>query len=121
MRFSERNKQTLWYANRSLQEGVVDDYGNAMGVYKPIKTALNVSVVSSDSEVMMFGVHASDTIVIVANKDELALSETSILWWGITPTIKADGTTDTPHNYRVVGMRPSLNVIRVYAQRVSVS
>jgi hypothetical protein len=126
MRLCERNKQPLWYANYVSHTEIVDEYNNATGEYTitysaPTKAAWNVNVVESDSDVAMFGVQAFDTIVGVAEKDGFPLSETSILWYGITPEIKQDGTTDTAHNYRVVGIRPSLNTVRFYAQKVSVT
>lgn len=126
MRLSERNKQPVWYANYVLRTAVKDEYGNETGesaitYSNPVKAAWNVNVVESDAEVMMFGVQAVDTIVMVAEKDGFPLSETSILWWGVTPTIKADGTTDTAHNYRVIGIRPSLDTVKFYAQKVEVT
>ena len=126
MRFSERNKQPVWYSTFVSKTEIVDEYGNSTGEYEitytaPTKTAWNVSVVESDADVAMFGIQAIDTIVGVAKKDGFPMTETSILWYGITPTIKEDGTTDTAHNYRVVGIRPSLNTVKFYAQRVDVT
>jgi len=126
MRLCERNKQPLWYANYASHTEIVDEYNNATGEYtitysSPTKAEWNVSVVESEAEVAMFGIQAIDTIVGVAEKDGFPMTETSILWYGITPTIKEDGTTDTAHNYRVVGIRPSLNTVRFYAQKVSVT
>ena len=80
-----------------------------------------MAYIESEADVQMFGVQASDTVVIVADKAGFTLTPESILWWGVTPTIKEDGTTDTAHNYRVVGIRPSLNTVKVYAQKVSVT
>ena len=126
MRFSERNRQPVWYSTFVSKTEIVDEYENATGEYKitysaPVKAAWNVSVVESDADVAMFGVQAIDTIVGVADRAGFPLDETSILWYGITPTIKEDGTTDTAHNYRVVGIRPSLNTVKFYAQKVSVT
>jgi len=126
MRTLRRNTQPIWYANYSGKTELTDEYGNSLGEYEitytaPTKTAWNVNVVESDADVAMFGVQAIDTIVGVAPRNGFPLDETSILWYGITPTIKEDGTTDTAHNYRVVGMRSSLNAVRFYAQRVDVT
>jgi hypothetical protein len=126
MRFSERNKQPVWYSTFVSKTEIVDEYGNSTGEYEitytaPAKTAWNVNVVESEADVAMFGVQAMDTIVGVAPRNGFPLDETSILWYGITPTIKEDGTTDTAHNYRVVGIRPSLNTVKFYAQRVDVT
>ena len=126
MRLCERNKKPLWYANYASHTEIVDEYNNATGEYtitysSPTKAEWTVSVVESEAEVAMFGIQAIDTIVGVAEKDGFPMTETSILWYGITPTIKEDGTTDTAHNYRIVGIRPSLNTVRFYAQRVDVT
>ena len=43
-------------------------------------------MVESDADVAMFGVQAIDTIVGVADLGGVPLDETSILWYGITPS-----------------------------------
>lgn len=126
MRTLSRNTQPIWYANYSGKTELTDEYDNSLGEYEitytaPTKTAWNVAYIESEADVQMFGVQASDTVVIVADKAGFTLTPESILWWGVTPTIKEDGTTDTAHNYRVVGIRPSLNTVKVYAQKVSVT
>ena len=126
MRTLNRNQQPIYYATFVSKTEIVDEYENATGEYKitysaPVKAAWNVSVVESEADIAMFGVQALDAIVGVASRNGFPLDETSILWYGITPTIKEDGTTDTAHNYRVVGIRPSLNTVKFYAQKVSVT
>ena len=126
MRMLVKNTQPIWYANYSGKTELTDEYGNSLGEYEitytaPTKTAWNVAYIESEADVQMFGVQASDTVVIVAPKAGFTLTPESILWWGVTPTIKEDGTTDTAHNYRVVGIRPSLNTVKFYAQKVSVT
>ncbi len=114
----------------------------------PEKAMWNVNVVESDAEVEMFGVHAVDTIVITVNKADMMpslsknsavcgwtrcgmaecgayamndeITETTVLWYDIKPDIDEDGKTDTPHNYRIVGIRKSLNFAKIYARRVDV-
>lgn len=126
MRMLSKNAQPLHHATYTGKTEIVDEWGNSTGEHvltytAPIKAMWNVSVVESEAEVAMFGIQAIDTIVGVAEKDGFPLDETSILWYGITPEIKEDGTTDTAHNYRVVGIRPSLNTVKFYAQKVSVT
>lgn len=125
MRLNARNKQPVWYANYAGVESLYDEDQYEIGqkvIYtNPVKAYWNISVVESDSDVQMFGVKAFDTIVGIAERNGFDLTETSVLWWGVEPEIKCDGTTDTPHNYRVVGIRPSLNHVRFYAQKVTVS
>lgn len=126
MRTLVKNAQPIWYSNYSSKTELTDEDGNSLGEYEitytaPTKTAWNVAYIESEADVQMFGVQASDTVVIVADKAGFTLTPESILWYGIAPTIKEDGTTDTAHNYRVVGIRPSLNTVRFYAQKVSVT
>jgi hypothetical protein len=126
MRLLNRNKQPLWYANFADKTELIDEWGNSTGQYEltysnPVKAEWNVNTVDSDYEVEMFGVDAVDTIVMVVRNGDLPLTETSILWYDVTPNIKQDGTTDTPHNYRIIGIRKSLNFAKVYAKKVSVT
>ncbi len=126
MRTLNKNAQPIWYANYSGKTELTDEHENSLGEYEitytaPTKTAWNVAYIESEADVQMFGVQASDTVVIVVDKAGFTLTPESILWWGVTPNIKADGTTDTAHNYRVVGIRPSLNTVKFYAQKVSVT
>ena len=125
MRLMTRNKQPIWYANYSSTSIVYDEYGNEsgaeIGYSAPVKAYWNVSVVDSDAEVQMFGVSAVDMISVVAEKSGFPLTETSVLWFGVEPALKTDGSTDTAFNYRVIGIRPSLNELRFYAQKVSVT
>ena len=126
MRMLTKNKQTVWYSNYSGKSELKDEYGNNLGEWEltytpPTKAAWNIRYAESDSEVQAFGVQARETIVIVAERAGFSLTQESVLWYGVEPTIKQDGTTDTAHNYRVVGIRPSLNTVKFYAQRVSVT
>ena len=126
MRLLNRNKQPLWYANFTGRTELIDEWGNSTGQHEliytnPTRVEWNVNIVGSDYEVEMFGVDAVDTIVMVVRNGDLPLTETSILWYDVTPNIKQDGTTNTPHNYRIIGIRKSLNFTKVYAKKVDVS
>ena len=126
MRLLNRNKQPLWYANFADKTELIDEWGNSTGQYelvysKPTKAEWNVNIVDSDYEVEMFGVDAVDTIVMVVKNEDLPLTETSILWYDVTPNIKEDGTTEKPHIYSIIGIRKSLNFTKVYAKKVSVT
>lgn len=123
MRLSERNKQTVWYSNYSTSSEIIDSNSNYTGEHeviyaKPTKTALNINTVDSDIEVAMFGVDSVDVIVLLSNRKDCPLAETSVLWYGIIPQVEKDGTTKTPHNYNIVGIRTSLNTVRIYAKKV---
>lgn len=126
MRLSERNKQPIHYATYSSKTEILDEYDNPTGAYtvtysNPVSANWNVGYVESEAEVQAFGIQAVDTIVVVAEKDGFPLDESSILWYGITPTLEENGTTKTPHNYRIAGIRPSLNTVKFYAQKVDVT
>ena len=115
MRSCKKNKQTVWYANYKSHKERYDEMGNATGEYdieytKPIKAKWNIEMVMSDSEVAMFGVDAINTIAIIAMRNEIPLSDTSILWYGVDPS--------QDYNYRVVSVSPTLNTTKAYAERV---
>lgn len=125
MRLSERNKQPIWYANYSGKTEIEDEYGNIVGDYQivytnPKKAMWNVGVIDSVTEVEMFGMNASDIIRVVPDTKDFSLDENSVLWYGITPNIKADGTTDTPYNYNRIKIHRTLNTITFYAQRTDI-
>lgn len=122
MRLCNRNKQSIWYANYISETILYDADENENGVQvnysNPVEAHWNVGMVRSDIEVEMFGVKAIDAIRVVAEKEGFPLTDTSVLWWGITPVLKTGGTTDTKYNYVVSGIRPSLNEMVFYATRV---
>jgi len=125
LRRLQRNRQPIWYSNYASTTTLYDEYGNENGTKvnytNPVKADWNVGTVDSDAEAQMFGVKAVDTIKVIADKSGFPLSEASILWWGVTPIIKTDGSTDTKHNYAMAGIRPSLNELVFYATKVDVS
>lgn len=126
MRLMQRNKQPIWYANYESKEEIIDEYGNSTGSYeikytKPKRAMWNVGVIDSDTEVEMYGLNAQDVIRIVADKKNFPLNETSVIWYGVTPTLKDDGVTYTPYNYNKIVIRSTLNTVTVYAQRVDIS
>lgn len=124
MRQRERTKRTLWYANYVGEEDITDDYDNIIGcrvIYSnPVSARWSVNAVDSDAELRMFGINAVETIKVYPNKQEFDLDESSIIWWGITPVINQDGSTDTPHNFVMAGIKESPNVVCFYAKKVNV-
>lgn len=125
MRTLNRNTQPIYFATIANTEEIKDGYGNATGQYQiaystPIKAMWNVSYIDSDVEVEMFGIAATNMLRIVAPKDGFVLDEASILWYGKTPDSIYDAT-NPKHNYVIVGIRPSLNQVTIYAKRVDVS
>lgn len=135
MRCLKKNKQTLYYA---LLIGTIPEYeydengdkiidyeaegvtyyvekGTQTKVYsEPTKFEGNIALSGSDVTRQEFGV--SDDryeAVLVTNKGQLPITETSLLWYQTTPTTKEiEGVTyadDATADYRVLKVVPSLN------------
>lgn len=122
MRSLERNKINLWYALYSDKIPVVDEYGNEVGQYtngylNPVKTRQRVSPNKGNSTEEAFGIMADYDRVIVTT-DNLPLTEASILWINVVPEIDEDGSTTTPHDFKVVKVAPDINVRQYAIKRV---
>lgn len=144
MRCLKKNKQTLYYA---LFEGTIPAYeydehgdkivdyeaegvtyyvetGSQINLYtEPVRFEGNIALSGSDVTRQEFGV--SDDryeAVIVTNKGQLPITETSLLWYQTTPTTKEiDGEThadDSTADYRVLKVVPSLNNDRYILAKV---
>lgn len=125
MRLCNRNKQTIYYATYVSKSEITDASGNKTGQYittysAPVKTSWNISFDVSDSEVEMFGVSSLNVLRIVAQKNNFPLSETSIIWFNKIPDTSYVATSPK-NNYKVVGIKPSLNELVFYAQAVNTS
>jgi hypothetical protein len=125
MRVLKRNAQPIFYATYVGKTENTDEWGNGLRTYSitysaPQKAEWNIGFVESDAEVAMFGISASSTLRIVAQKNGFPLDTASILWFGIEPETPYTATSPK-HNYAVAGIRPSLNELVFYAKRVDVS
>lgn len=140
MRTLKRNKQTIQYANllgktpvyvRDSQGNRVVDYtdeqGNVFyqttGDYEnsytdPTKAKVNIAFSGGEVQDQEFGVDISAydaTLVYVLN--EFPITETSLIWYETTPTFVGigEGRHVDPNSadYKVVAVKPSLNITKV--------
>lgn len=145
MRCLKKNKQKLYY---SLLIGNVVEYeydengekivdyiddegnpvyretGNKINLYSvPVLFNGNISMSGSDVYRREFGVdEARYEAVLVMNKGELPITETSLLWYQTEPVTKEiegeEYADDSTADYRVLKVSPSLNVDRYILSKV---
>ena len=125
MRTLARNKVRIFYANYRDKTPLKDEYGNLSGEYKisydnPIAIMANVSAARGESTTRQFGENVNYDRIIVLDNPSFPISETSILWIDTTPEIANDGSTNTPHDYIVKQVAPSLNSKSIAVSKVSV-
>ncbi len=125
MRCLWRNRVRIFYANYIDREPVKDGYGNLTGEYKlrygnPQEAEGNVSAARGEVTTRQFGDDESYDRVIVMDDPKIPIEKSSILWIETMPVIKSDGTTDTPHDYIVKQVAPSLNSVSIAVSKVNV-
>lgn len=140
MRCLRKNKQKLYYALFLRKEPVyeVDDAGNKVvdddgnyietGAYlllygSPVLFKGNIALSGSDVTRQEFGVSEDRyEAVLVTNKGQLPITETSLLWYQTEPQTKVieDVTyaDDTTADYRILKVVPSLNNDRYILAKV---
>ena len=123
-----RNKTTIYYATVSGKTELTDEYGNKTGQYElnysdPVKWAANIRWDSGNVQLEGFGLNQSGTRRIVTCDMNCPITESTILWIGVTPTVnKQTGEVSPTHNYVVAGApERSLNQIAILVQEVNVS
>ena len=126
MRCMNRNKVKFFYALYLDKTPIKDDYGNDTGEYEvkhgsPMEFYGNISAAKGETQTRQFGENEIYDKVIVMDENAPPINEYSILWVDSTPTIKEDGTTETPHDYIVKKVAKSLNVVSVAISKVVVS
>lgn len=125
MRILHRNKVRIFYANYIDKEPILDKDGYQTGEYKviysnPVEARGNVSSARGEVITRQFGEDESYDRVIVMDDPKVPLDVSSVLWIDTPPEIKADGTTDTPYDYIVKQVAPSLNSVSIAVSKVSV-
>lgn len=125
MRCLARNKCTFFYALHDKQTELKDEYGNATGQYmvsytKPVKMYGNVSAAQGEIESRQFGESETYDKVIVLDNQLTPIDEYSILWVDTLPVLKADRSTETPHDYIVKKVARSLNSVSIAISKVTV-
>ena len=125
MRMLSRNKVRIYYANYKGKTPLKDEYGNLTGEYEisydtPTEVKANVSPARGESTTRQFGDDVRYDRIIVLDDPAFPIAETSVLWIDILPEINADGTTDTPYDYIVKQVAPSLNSVSIAVSKVTV-
>ena len=126
MRLMRRNKVRFFYANYIDKIPVTDENGYQTGEYQvvysnPVEYFGNVSSARGEVVTRQFGEDESYDRVIVMDDPKMQIAESSILWIETMPTVLSDGTTDTPYDYIVKKVAPSINSISIAVSKVNVS
>ena len=140
MRTLNKNKQKMYYALQDKEIPVyeLDDDGNVKymeidGVMVPIETgdtklvyslpvefSGNIAMSGGESQAAEFGLNLADySAVLVMDKGEIPITETSLIWHGSEPEINDDGTVNQfSADYTVVKLSPSINSDRYALKKV---
>ena len=126
MRTLARNKIRIYYANFRAKIPLKDEYGNLTGEYdlvydKPVAIRANVSAARGESTTRQFGEDESYDRVIVMDDPKVPINVSSVLWIDTPPVLNTDGSTDTPYEYIVKQVAPSLNSVSIAVSKVSVA
>lgn len=125
MRTMNRNRQTFYHASL-----VSSTMGTSGGVYteltyvydKPTQAKAVITAANGEAETQLFGADERYDKVITLNPGEDYLAIGSILWVDTMPTIKKDGSTETPYDYVVTKVGKSLaGFVIVAIRKVEVS
>ena len=125
MRCLDRNKKKFFYALYEKKIPMVDDNGHKTGEYdlvfgKPVALKGNISSSRGETVTRQFGEDLSYDRVIVLDNPMCPINEYSILWIDTKPVLKKDGSTDTPHDYVVTKVAPSINSTAIAVSKVVV-
>ena len=134
MRVLSRNKQDIWYANRTGETYVTDTNGLKTGektqAYgNPVKARMSMAISSGANnlgsqgiaELERYGITTGYTHRAVTEDLNCPMNEESRIWFGIQPTKVVNGVTvSVPHNFKVVRKAKSLNHLIYYLKEVDV-
>lgn len=125
MRTLARNKICIFYANYLTKNPIKDEYGNLTGEYdivydNPVEIKANVSAARGESTTRQFGEDEGYDRVIVLDDPKVPIDVSTVLWIDTLPEIKVDGRTDTPYDYIVKQVAPSLNSVSIAVSKVNV-
>ena len=107
----------------------VDDEGNKTPLYtghtrlvysEPVEFQGNIALSGGESQAVEFGLNLGDySAVLVCEKSEIPITETSRIWHTTEPKTYPDGTADeNTADYTVVKVSPSINVDRYVLQKI---
>lgn len=133
MRTLKKNKQQMYYSVLLGEYPIYDYYIDSDGNRIPVSTGEsemrysvpkvfkgNIAMSGGESEAVEFGVNKSDySAVLVVDKEELPIDETSLIWFEPEPV---DGSGETINvsdaDYTVTKIIPSLNGVRYLLKKV---
>ena len=118
MRNLNRNKRQIYYALRTGEVAIIDEYGNETGEYMPaysttVELNCNVSAASGVEAVQAFGSFTNYSRTMCVSDPSCPIDENTIVWFGVPLT--------EPHNYIVVQKADSKNGILYALQEVTVT
>ena len=118
MRSLNRNKRTIYYALRTGDEVILDEYGNETGENTPtygeaVALRANVSAATGQEAVEAFGNFTGYSRTMCVADSACPIEEDSVIWFGVEPTMA--------HNYIVVRKADSKNGILYALQEVTVT
>ncbi len=125
MRTLKRNKRGMWYA-LYLDREEIKKNGKRTGTYQviyspPQPICENISAARGSADVEMFGTDLKYDKAFVTADVKCPIDENSVMWIDREPVISAEGTTETPWDYKVVRVAESINSKAYAVQKVSVS
>lgn len=134
MRVLARNKQDIWFANRTGEDYSTDTNGLKTGNKKqtygtPVKARMSMAISSGannlGSQGMVtldpWGITTAYTHKAITEDMDCQMNEESNVWYGIEPTrVVNDKTESVPPNFKVVRKAKSLNHLIYYLKEVDV-
>lgn len=126
MKTLARNKIRIFYANFREKIPLKDEYGNLTGEYRiayenPVVIRANVSAARGEATTRQFGEDEAYDRVIVMDDPNVPITVSSVFWIDSHPEINDDGSTETPYDYIVKQVAPSLNSVSIAVSKVSVT
>ena len=147
MRVLARNKQDIWFANRTGESYVTDSNGlktseKAQSYGNPVKARMSMAISSGannlGSQGMVtldpYGITTAYTHKAITEDMTCTMGEESRVWYGISPirteqrTVTVNGESivqevevPVPHNFKVVRKAKSLNHLIFYLKEVDAS
>lgn len=145
MRTLAKNKQKLYYAlyKGNEPEYILDENGNKIVDYtdedgneyyretgnkiptyfEPVLFYGNISMSSGEISTQEYGIDVSGyDALLVLDKDEIPIEETSLIWFESEPQYKDTTKTIVDGNkadYRVLAIKPSLNQLKCLLGRIT--
>lgn len=118
MRTLNRNKRQIYYALRTGEVGIIDEYGNETGEVSPaygptVELKCNVSAATGTDAVQAFGSFTNYSRTMCVSDMDCPIDEDTVVWFGVPLT--------EPHNYIVVRKADSKNGILYALREVTVA